>query len=164
MENKPNIILITIDCLRADYCGWLNPEHRSLTPFLNKLAEESLVFTNAYATGPTTYLAFPGILTGTYSFDFEKWDKKNFPGLDQRPYLPKILKNNGYFSIAINDNAYLSSFFGYDEGFNVFYSNNFFSPVSKEKISAEKNNFIKKIKMSSFWFKFFARIKCNWDY
>ena len=120
MREQPNIILITIDCLRADHCGWLNPEKRELTPFLNKLAKESLVFTNAYSTGPNTYLSFPGILTGTYPLSFKGWDGKTFPGLDQRPYLPEILQKNGYFTVAILDNSYISSFFGYDRGFEIF--------------------------------------------
>lgn len=120
MNKKPNVILITIDCLRADYCGWLNPKEKELTPFLNSLAEESIVFTNVYATGPRTSLSFPGILTGTYPLTFNGWDKKNFPDLERRPYLPEILHDHGYFSIAVHDNPYLSAFFGYDRGFDVF--------------------------------------------
>jgi arylsulfatase A-like enzyme len=120
MAKKPNVILITIDCLRADYCGWLNPNKKELTPFLNSLAKECIVFTNTYATGPRTSLSFPGILTGTYPLSFNGWDKKNFPGLEQRPYLPEILYNNGYFTIAVHDNPYLSAFFGYDRGFDIF--------------------------------------------
>lgn len=120
MNKKPNIILITIDCLRADHCGWLNPENKHLTPFLNSLAEKSAIFTNVYATGPYTKLAFPGILTGTYPLDFIKFNPKTFPDITKRPYLPKILQDNGYFTIAVHDNPFLSAFFGYDRGFNIF--------------------------------------------
>jgi len=143
MNEKPNIILITIDCLRADYCGWLNPENKRLTPFLNSLAGENTIFTNAYATGPFTALAFPGILTGTYSLSFKGWDASVFPGLQQRPYLPEILHNNGYFTIAVHDNPYLSTFFGYNRGFDIFkdskgYSKNWF--LGKEKKKENKLN------------------------
>jgi arylsulfatase A-like enzyme len=120
MPKKTNIILITIDSLRADHCGWLNPENKELTPFLNELAQESLIFTNAYATGPSTCFSFPGILTGTYPLSFEGWDKKTFPALEQRPYLPEILQKNGYQTMAVLDCPFLSSFFGYDRGFDTF--------------------------------------------
>lgn len=120
MSKKPNIILITIDCLRADYCGWLNPERAELTPFLNKLAKENLVFTQAYATGPFTQLAMPAILTGTYTLILKTWDGKAIAGIKEKPYLPEILHNNGYFTIAIHDNPILSSFYGFDRGFDIF--------------------------------------------
>lgn len=128
MEQKPNIILITIDCLRADYCGWLNHEHKDLTPFLNQLAEESIIFTRAYTTGTYTLLAFTGILTGTYTFNFSK---------PERPYLPKILQNNKYFTIAIHNNPYLSAFYGFNQGFNVFKD---LCPIKHKIISRIKVN------------------------
>lgn len=151
MNKKPNIILITIDCLRADYCGWLNPEHKELTPFLNKFAKESIVFSQAYATGPNTPLAFPGILSGTYPSNFAKLSPEPFPGLGQRPYLPKILQDNGYFTMAAQNNLFISSYFGYDQGFNIFKDlglkehNAFKNPIStkkreKELSSVEKLN------------------------
>lgn len=118
---KQNIILITIDSLRADYCGWLNELRKDLTPNLNKLADDSFVFINAYSTGPSTPFSFPAIFSGTYPFSFHKWDKKNFPGLEQRPSLSKQLEDSGYYTVAVHDNPYLSSFYGYDIGFSDFY-------------------------------------------
>lgn len=139
MIKKPNVILITIDCLRADFCGWLNPRNKNFTPFLNKLAKESSVFTQAYATGPCTALAFPGILTGTYPLSFKGWNGKTFPGLDQRPYLPEVLHNNGYSTLAVHDQPYISDFFGYGRGFDVF-----------KDLKMESREFLIKDKVNSF--------------
>jgi len=49
----PNIILITLDTTRADRMGFLGSE-RGLTPNLDRLAKQSVVFTWVYAQVPLT--------------------------------------------------------------------------------------------------------------
>src|SRR6202795_1659683 len=61
----PNIILITLDTTRADRMGFLGSE-RGLTPNLDALAKQSVVFTRAYAQMPLTTGSHATILTGTY--------------------------------------------------------------------------------------------------
>ena len=61
MQNQPackNIVLITIDSLRADFLQ-LNGGH-IVTPNIDFLAKESMVFQNAYSVGPATRFSFPG--------------------------------------------------------------------------------------------------------
>ena len=48
---RPNVILISLDTLRQDRCGF-HGYGRDTTPFLDELASESLVFENARATAP----------------------------------------------------------------------------------------------------------------
>lgn len=59
----PNVLLITIDCLRQDRCGAYG-YHRNTTPTLDSVARDSFVFENEFATGPVTAESFPGILAG----------------------------------------------------------------------------------------------------
>lgn len=61
----PNVILITLDTTRADRMGFLGST-RGLTPSLDALAHESVVFTRAYAQAPLTTVSHASILTGTY--------------------------------------------------------------------------------------------------
>ena len=63
--NYSNIILITMDTTRADRMGFLGSE-RGLTPNLDALALDSVVFTRAYAQAPLTPASHATILTGTY--------------------------------------------------------------------------------------------------
>jgi phosphoglycerol transferase MdoB-like AlkP superfamily enzyme len=50
---KPNVIMITVESLSADFMTHFgNMEH--LTPILDSLADQSLLFTNMYATGTRT--------------------------------------------------------------------------------------------------------------
>src|SRR6266446_8423862 len=62
---RPNIFLITLDTTRADRMGFLGSQ-RGLTPNLDGLAKQSVVFTRAYAQVPLTTASHATILTGTY--------------------------------------------------------------------------------------------------
>ena len=61
----PNIVLITLDTTRADRMGFLGSD-RGLTPNLDALAKQSIVFTRAYAQVPLTTPSHAALLTGTY--------------------------------------------------------------------------------------------------
>ena len=88
MTIKPNTILITADSLRADYCGFINRKRKHLTPFLNKLAREALIFKNAYANAPYTPMSFPAIFTDKYPIFMGS------PHIGVRITLPELLKLN----------------------------------------------------------------------
>ena len=60
-----NIILITIDTVRADHFGAYGYE-RSTTPNIDELAKHGTVFENAWAHAPSTRYSIPAILTGRY--------------------------------------------------------------------------------------------------
>jgi len=66
MENdNKNVILITIDCLRADHVGFMGYE-RDTTPYLDVLAKKSAVFTRAFSGAPYTTASFTSLFTGDY--------------------------------------------------------------------------------------------------
>src|SRR5207245_8690418 len=56
-----SLILISVDCLRADHVGFLGYGWPT-TSFLDSLAAESFVFSNAIAAGTPTYYSFPAIM------------------------------------------------------------------------------------------------------
>jgi arylsulfatase len=61
---RPNILFLMNDELRSDCVGYVNPVVK--TPNLDKLAGESVVFTNAYSTSPSCVPARAAIYTGRY--------------------------------------------------------------------------------------------------
>lgn len=63
MSDNPNLLLICIDCLRSD----LFHENEAETPFLDRLQNQSVCFSNMYTTATTTTPAVASFLTGTYS-------------------------------------------------------------------------------------------------
>ena len=63
--NKPNVILITLDTVRADRMGFLGSK-QGLTPQLDALASQGVVFEHAYSQAPITPVSHATILTGTF--------------------------------------------------------------------------------------------------
>ncbi|MBW2245233.1 MAG: sulfatase [Deltaproteobacteria bacterium] len=62
---KPNVLLLTIDCLRPDHMS-LYGHIRSTTPQLEAFAREAWVFENAFATSAWTSPGIVSMLTGYY--------------------------------------------------------------------------------------------------
>jgi arylsulfatase A-like enzyme len=109
------IFLITIDCLRGDFVGCINKQSR-LTPNIDRLAADSLVFTKAFANGPGTNQSFPAILTSTYFLIHG--------GMHLRPHyitLAETLRRKGFKTAAFHSNAFLSRSLGWNYGFTEFY-------------------------------------------
>jgi len=61
----PNIILITLDTTRTDRMGFLGSP-LGLTPNLDIVAKQSVIFSRAYSHVPLTTASHATILTGTY--------------------------------------------------------------------------------------------------
>src|SRR5437868_13211733 len=113
---RRSLVLITVDCVRADHVGFLG-YNRPTTPFLDALARESLVFTNAIAAGIPTYYSFPAILASRFPLALGR----DVIGLAGEATLASVLRAEGYATAAfLGGNPYLSSRFGYDYGFAEF--------------------------------------------
>ena len=65
MTELKNVILITIDSLRADHLSCLGYP-RKATPNLDNLAKEGILFKNAISCGPDTPTSIVPLLTSTY--------------------------------------------------------------------------------------------------
>ncbi len=94
----PNVILITLDTVRADRMGFLGSQ-RGLTPNLDALAQQSVVFTRAYSQAPLTPTSHATILTGTYP-QFHKVNDFKVPLAKDLPYAPDLLRASGYRTAA----------------------------------------------------------------
>src|SRR3981081_1304313 len=61
----PNIVFIPVDTTRADRMGFLGNQH-GLTPNLDLVARQGVVFERAYSQAPLTPVSHAQIFTGTY--------------------------------------------------------------------------------------------------
>src|SRR5450631_84137 len=115
---KPrSLVLVTVDCLRADHVGFLGYS-RPVTPNLDNLAEGSVVFSNAIVAGAPTYFSFPAILASRYPLALGRDVMGIAP---QEPTLATMLHEAGYATAAfLAGNPYLSRRYGYDQGFDSF--------------------------------------------
>jgi choline-sulfatase len=121
---SPNIILITLDTTRADRMGFLGSQ-RGLTPNLDVLAKQSVVFTRAYAQVPLTTPSHAALLTGTYP-QFSHVEDLGAPLGAELPYLPDLLHRHGYYTAAFLG-AYIldpaGAARGFERGFDVYDAN-----------------------------------------
>jgi choline-sulfatase len=118
----PNVILITLDTVRADRMGFLGSQ-RGLTPNLDILARQSVVFTRAYSQVPLTTASHATILTGTYP-QFHQVNDFGVPLAPDLPYAPDIFRKRGYHTAAFIGSLVLDpaarSAPGFDRGFDTF--------------------------------------------
>jgi choline-sulfatase len=121
-DKKPNIILVTLDTVRADRMGFLG-SRLGLTPNLDTLAQRSNVYTRAYSQVPLTTASHATILTGTYP-QFHGVNDFGKPLPAEVPSLPALLKANGYATAAFVGSVILDAKNGlapgFDRGFDVY--------------------------------------------
>ncbi len=72
-KTKPNIVLFITESYGREYWGAFNknsdiPDYEGFTPFLDSLAQHSLIFTNAYANGSKSIHGMSSIISGIPSF------------------------------------------------------------------------------------------------
>ena len=109
---KPNVLLITIDTLRADRVG------RGLTPAIDGLAARGMRFTNARATAPLTLPSHTSILTG--ALPPESGVRVNGVALPVRPTLARAFHDAGYRTGAFVGAYVLDRRFGLSGGFDTY--------------------------------------------
>ena len=133
-EDRQNIVLLTVDSLRADHCGFLDSKF-DLTPTLNGLARAGLSFESAIAPGPRTPSSMPVIWTGRHVggdnkgvYDSREAKQASWQGRQQRlrrhlsrfETLAERLSARGYETGAVTTNPWTTSDTGFDQGFDTF--------------------------------------------
>ncbi|WEL16839.1 Arylsulfatase A [Halorhabdus sp. SVX81] len=109
-----NVVLITVDSLRADALGAYDGGQH--TPVMDGIAERGTVFEHAFANGNWTPFSFPSMLASRPVFaDSDR------VGIADSPSLASVLSEAGVATAGFNAaNGFLTSQWGYDEGFDEF--------------------------------------------
>lgn len=108
-----NVILITIDALRADHLSFLGYK-RNTSPFLHRITKEGTIFTHAFSNSSCTYAAFPSIFSSDYPVLGDKY------GIEDRLTIQEILKDRGYQTATLHSNPWLCRHNKYDKWFDYF--------------------------------------------
>lgn len=122
IKNKPNIILITLDALRADHVGCYGYP-KNTTPFIDELSKKSLIFKNCIAQSGSTVQALSALLTSKFVY-LDAVVGEQFVLGKRYVTLAEFLRSKGYFTIAIVGHYYVKRKFGFDRGFD-YYDDNF---------------------------------------
>jgi len=113
-----NVVLITIDTLRADHLGMYG-YRRATSPRLDAFATRSAVFDAAYTYWPKTRASMIMLLTGRRPSQ-NGYSKTHAVLLDFNATLASVLKAAGYSTTAYVDNANVASELGYAKGFDTY--------------------------------------------
>ena len=114
--NQPNVILLTIDTLRANMLHCYGHK-KPLTPNLDRLATSGLRFEQAITGGSWTQAAFPVMLTSSSAAMYGGCLGRLSP---ERPSPIEALARNGFTTAGFSTNPHLSRATGYDRGFHHF--------------------------------------------
>src|SRR5260370_9740246 len=114
--SKPNLVLIRLDSTRADRMGFLGAKG-ALTPNLDRLAGESIVFEHASAQAPGSVVSHATILSGAYP---QSTGMSEIGGTlsSSLLYLPEQLKTQGYRTAAFVGSVDLDPWNGLAQGFD----------------------------------------------
>jgi arylsulfatase A-like enzyme/tetratricopeptide (TPR) repeat protein len=119
---KPDVILVTIDTLRADALGYAGNTHVK-TPFLDHFAADGIVFTNAHAHNVVTLPSHVNILTGLYPYQHGVHDNAGFRLDAKDETLATMLHRVGYTTGAFVGAYPLDARYGLNAGFDVYDDN-----------------------------------------
>ncbi|HEX9161368.1 MAG TPA: sulfatase, partial [Thermoanaerobaculia bacterium] len=122
MRPARDIILITIDTLRADSVGYAG-NARVKTPFLDSLAARGIAFTNAHAHNVITLPSHVNILTGLYPFQHGVRENAGFVLSAKHPTVATLLRTAGYTTGAFVGAFPLDARFGLNQGFDTYDDN-----------------------------------------
>jgi arylsulfatase A-like enzyme/Flp pilus assembly protein TadD len=114
-----NVLLITIDTLRADRLSCYG-SRQVKTPNIDGLAEKGVLFSRAFAHTPETLPSHTNILLGTTPLYHGVHDNHNFIVRPEFLNLALWLKDRGYSTAAFVGAFPLDSRFGLTSGFDVY--------------------------------------------
>jgi arylsulfatase A-like enzyme len=117
-EAEPNIILIVIDTLRADFLSCYGYPKKT-SPYIDTMSTKGILFEKAYASSPWTLTLVASILTSLHPFahhvdDFESVLDDSFETL------PEVLKKCGHSTYAFIGNPIIEEQQGFAQGFDYY--------------------------------------------
>ncbi|MFB6214212.1 MAG: sulfatase [Candidatus Nanohaloarchaea archaeon] len=118
MAERPNIVLVVMDAARAkNFSCYGYGEETS--PFIDSIAEEGIKFENCFANAPWTLPSHWSMFTGKLPNEHGKIDREKRGPIDVES-MPQKLSDQGYTTVAISNNGYVSSLYGFKDVFDIF--------------------------------------------
>jgi phosphoglycerol transferase MdoB-like AlkP superfamily enzyme len=127
-ELRPNVIQITVESLSASFLGTFNHASK-LTPNLEELAHQSLVFENFYATGTRTDRGMEALTLSLPPTPGRSMIKR--PNNEDMFTLGSVFRSKGY------DTAFIYGGFGYFDNMNYFFGNNGYRVIDRNSPEAD---------------------------
>ncbi len=133
---RPNLLLVTIDTLRADRVGAYG-HAGAATPALDRLAREGVRVEEAIVAAPMTRPSHATLFTGRHPFEHGLRDNGHGPLSPRWPTLATLLRTAGYDTAAFVGAYPVSRSSGLDRGFHV-YDDPFSAPPTRGEPRSER--------------------------
>ncbi len=115
----PNLLLVSIDTLRADHVGCYGYEGGT-TPRLDALARRGILFRRAVSQAPYTLPAHATLFSGQFPSIHGTQRPSDLLSASRSPLLAQILARAGLRTQAFTGGVFLNADFGFDKGFDSF--------------------------------------------
>lgn len=117
-ERRPNVLLISIDSLRADHLSCYGYE-RETSPEIDRLASEGILFENAVSSTSWTLPAHAAAFTGLPD-SVHRTERPSSKLSAEHRTLAEQLRDAGYTTAGFWSGPFLAPTFGMDQGFDVY--------------------------------------------
>ncbi len=118
MSTPPNVLILLMDTARAQSFSSYGYE-RLTTPNIDALAEESVLYEQAIATGCWSLPSQISMLTGLFPSKHGAHEL-HLSYSHHYPTLPEILRDAGYTTLGVSPNSWMSDEFGTTHGFDTY--------------------------------------------
>ncbi|MFA7692984.1 MAG: sulfatase-like hydrolase/transferase [Candidatus Hydrogenedentes bacterium] len=115
----PNVILLAVDALRADYLSIFNPNAEAKTPHLQDFAKDAVVFQHTYSQAPWTKPSFATLFTGLYP-EAHGATSKTASLSPAAETVAELFQQGGYYTQGFSNNPNTTSLFGMNRGFSNY--------------------------------------------
>ncbi len=130
-QPRPNLVLVSIDTLRADHLTAYGYE-RSTSPEISRLARQGILFERAFSQSPKTATSHMSLFTGLYppAHRVANWGERRVRRLsDDVPTLATLLARAGYRTEAYTNGGNVSARLGFGQGFELYQEHRGADPV-----------------------------------
>ncbi|MDH4320387.1 MAG: sulfatase-like hydrolase/transferase [Desulfobulbaceae bacterium] len=131
-ESRHNVILVMMESMSAEYLGVFGNQ-QAMTPNLDQLAREGLLFTDLYATGTRTVRGMEAVTLSVPPTPGRSIVKR--PDNQQMFSMGEIFRAKGY------DNKFLYGGYGYFDNMNAFFNGNGFAVVDRNALAKDEITF-----------------------
>ncbi len=115
-SNGPNIFLVAIDTLRADYVPVFNPNAEAETPNFQAFADDAIVYDKAFSQASWTKASFGTIFSGMFPECHTAVTKVAALPEDVET-IAEALRDGGYYTQGYSNNPNITGVFGYGQGY-----------------------------------------------
>lgn len=119
-EPAVNVLLLTVDTLRADHLGAYGYD-RATSPHIDALAARGILFSRAYSPRGLTFPALATILTSQYPFSHGVLTMPKTALADSHQTLAEVLRGAGYWTAGFNAHLALTPKTGFSQGFHDYF-------------------------------------------